>query len=567
MSISYGYDRTRPRTRIELDATSLSSANTASEKPLILIGSAMGGKPQEPIELTNFAQAKEIFRGGELLDAIELAWRPSPNQSGAGKIFAVRANDATNAQVVKDGLTIKSKLYGADANDIQITMDTDSNTKAKRFTVVFSKEDYSRTYNNVGNIFNIQYIGEEAQASIDIEVDSGSGKATKLVLKTGETGSDVDAEFVLGTGKYENVNTLIHDINNLEGFTAEMDSMGGNKSIRTELLDKVEGADIKTEPYKVKAVGGDLERQLRNDRYVTAEVDKIKTFPEDFSGVSLEGGETNPAPESWSEMFLKVADLGGYYIVPLSDRDAIHGEFSQFLRDESTNGNHLRGFIGGGFDETVEELRSRQMNVRNARVSVVGNSGHRKMSDGRVLNISGYMFATILAGIASGLEIGEPITYKHIQIQDLDTKFTGDQLDQLDASGIVMAEFVRTRGGSFYRVVSDPTTYNSMTEPVQNKISLGEISDFLTTELRTILDDEFIGTRVHSTSASILKNRVESFLDIQKNVGGLIVDYRPDDVQVVISGNTARINLAVQPSQGLDYINVHIKYEDNELEG
>jgi hypothetical protein len=154
-----------------------------------------------------------------------------------------------------------------------------------------------------------------------------------------------------------------------------------------------------------------------------------------------------------------------------------------------------------------------------------------------------------------------------VGIENLDMKFTGDQLDQLDASGVIMTEFTRTRNSSYFRIVSDPTTYNVETEPVQNRISLGEVSDFLTTELRTILDEEFIGSRIQSTSASILKNRVESFLDEQKKVGGLIVDYNPDDVQVVITGNTARINLTVQPAQGLDYINVYINYEDSELVG
>jgi hypothetical protein len=128
-----------------------------------------------------------------------------------------------------------------------------------------------------------------------------------------------------------------------------------------------------------------------------------------------------------------------------------------------------------------------------------------------------------------------------------------------------MVEFIRTRQDAYYRVVSDPTTYNVATEPVQNRISLGEVSDFLTTELRAILDSEFIGTRIGSTSASILKNRVESFLDTQKKVDGLIVDYNPDDVQVVITGNTARINFTVQPTQGLDYINVYITYQDDQL--
>ncbi len=210
-------------------------------------------------------------------------------------------------------------------------------------------------------------------------------------------------------------------------------------------------------------------------------------------------------------------------------------------------------------------MKARQAGLRNPRVSLVGNSGTRRMSDGRVYNYPAYMGAAIIGGIASGIAVGEPVTYKKLNVEALDIKFTGDQLDQLDAAGVVMVEFVRTRQSSYFRIVSDPTTYNASTEPVQNRVSLGEVSDFLTTELRTMLDEQFIGTRIRNTSASIIKNAVESFLDQQKNVDGLIVDYNPDDVQVVITGNSARINITVQPARGLDDITVGINYVDNKL--
>lgn len=567
MAVSYGFDRSRPRTRVTLDASSLSAHNVLSEKPLVLIGSALDGEPNVPHSLTNFAQAREIFRGGELLDAIEMAWNPSPNSAGAGRIYAVRVDEATPASLEVGGLKITSKLYGDDANSIQVELGTNQLTGAKRFSVYFTKERYERTYDNIGNIFSLRYVGEEAQATVTIEKDQTTNEAKRLILSIGDSADNLTPvrTYDLGEGVYENINVLVNDINNLPDFEAKMDSLGGNKNVHTAFLDEVDGQDIKSAEFKVTAFAGDLLNQVRHDPYIKVDVDLAKAFPDNIPLSPLSGGSTGAPPASWADAFSKVADLGAYYIVPLTADEAVHGELSQFLREESANGNHLRGFVGGGFSESMDELRSRQMNLRNARISVVGDSITRRMADGRVYNAPAYMFAALIAGIASGLEVGEPITYKRLNIEALDRKFTGDQLDQLDASGIVMAEFVRTRTNSYFRIVSDPTTYNVATEPVQNRISLGEVSDFLTTELRTILDEEFVGTRIQHTSASIIKNRVESFLDQQKNVGGLIVDYSPDDVQVVISGNTARINLTVQPAQGLDYINVHISYEDRDI--
>ncbi|UGO47648.1 tail sheath protein [Bacillus phage vB_BanH_McCartney] len=564
---SYGHDRKRPHTEIFLNATALGSANSRSEKPLVIIGSATDGKPMVPVELTNFAQARDFFRGGELLDAIEMAWNPSPDTRGAGKIFAIRADDAKQGTKVSGGLTVTSKLYGADANEIQFSLSDNALTSSKRFTVYFTKERYEQVYDNIGNIFSIQYKGSQTYGGVMIEVDATTKLANKLTLKAGadKATATVVRSYTLGTGVYQNLNVLINDISNLPDFTVVMNSLGGNKNVGTQFLDALVETDIKAAAKMITAVGADLVNQTETDPYVSLSYDPKTAIPATIPVTNLTGGSTSVPATSWASMFSSVADLGAYYILPLTDKESIHGELSQFLRDESSAGNQLRGFVGGGIKETFDKLKARQAGLRNARVSLFGNSGTRRMSDGRVYNFPAYMGAALVAGIASGVAIGEPTTYKKLNIESLDLKFTGDQLDQLDAAGVLMAEFNRTRDKSYFRVVSDPTTYNASTEPVQNRISLGEVSDFLTTDLRTMLDETFVGTRIRNTSASIIKNAVESFLDKQKNVDGLIVDYNPDDIQVIITGNTARINITVQPARGLDAISVYINYADNQL--
>lgn len=558
---SYGNSRTRPRTEIFLDASGLGSAFAASEKKLVLLGSAHGGKPHEPYEITSYSQAKEIFRGGELLDAIEMAWNPSPNRNGAGRIIAVRVEEATQSKLEDGALSVLSKVYGQDANGIQVSLEDNSMTNSKRFSVLYTRERYEKIYDNIGNIFTVQYKGEEIQSTIEVIVDPSSKLATRLILSVGGTAV---RSYELGNGAYESINVVVNDINNLPDFEAQMNAFG-DKNVDSNRLDLLASTDIKDSSVTVKAVGGDLERQTRNDPYVTVEVDRTKAVPASIEIKNLEGGTSGEAPASWGTILEKVANLGAYYIVPLTDEPAIHGEVSQLTREESSNGNTLRAVLGGGFREGMGELRTRQMSLLNPRVGLVGNSGKRKMSDGRVYNFPAYMFAAQVAGIASGLAIGEPITYKHVNIESLDIAFKGEELDQLDDAGVIMVEFVRNRSTTHFRIVSESTTYNSDREPVRNRIGLGEISDFLTTDLRDVLDREFIGTRIQNTSASILKNRVESFLDQQMKVGGLIVSYNPDDVQVIIAGRAARVSFSVMPAQGLDYINVYIDYTDEDL--
>lgn len=567
MAVSYGFNRKRPRTEVFLDSTALGSANAQSEKPVVIIGSATDGKPYEPVELTNLAQARSAFQSGELVDAIEMAWNPAAGVGGAGKIYGVRVDEAKQATLAVNGLTFTSNVYGADANNIQVSLTDNVLTGSKRVGVYFTKVGYEKVYDNVGNIFNITYTGAQ-KGNIEVKVNSTTKLAEKLILKVGADAQSMTEvrSYELGVGIYEDVNALVNDISNLPDFKASMNSLGGYKDVRTQYLDVLAAKDMtKDTPVAVKAIAADIANTLANDRYVSVAVDFSKTIPATIPVTSLAGGETKAPKTSWAETFLKVADLGGYYIVPLTASESIHAELSHFLRTESNSGNQLRGFVGGGLDETFESLKSRQANLRNARVAVVGDDVVRRMADGRVYKAPGYMYAAQVAGLASGLAIGEPITYKKMNIESLGKKYIGEQLDQLDAAGVVMTEYARNTKGSTFRIVSDPTSYNRIDEPVQNRISLGEVSDFLTTELRTVLDEEFIGTRLRNTSASIIKNRIESFLDVQKNVDGLIVNYSPEDIQVVINGNTAIINIAVQPTQGLDYINVYLSYKDNQM--
>ncbi|AZF89191.1 tail sheath protein [Bacillus phage vB_BthM-Goe5] len=568
MAVSYGFNRKRPRTEVTLDSTALGSANVRSEKPLILIGSATGGEPNKVEVVTNLSQARNIFRGGELVDAIEMAWNPSVNLGGAGKIYAVRSDEATQAKLVKDGYTFTSKLYGADANGIQISLEDNVITKSKRFNVYFTRERYEQTYDNIGNIFAVQYTGSLAYASIEIKVDSATKEAKTLELKAGadKDTAAVVRTYELGEGFYQDVNVLVNDINNLPDFKAVINSLGGYKNVSTNYLDALVVTPLaKDKDVTVTAVSADLALTLANDRYVSLEIDLTKPAPATIPVTSLAGAETKAPPASWAKLFASVADSGGYYVVPLTANEVIHAELGHFLRSESSAGNQLRGFVGGGIEESFDALRARQAAIRNPRVALVGDSVTRRMADGRVYKAPAYMYAAQVAGLASGLQIGVPMTYKKMNIDALNLKFSDDQLDQLDSTGVIMTFYRRNRDESTFRIASDPTTYNNVEDIVQNRMSLGETSDFLTTDLRTVLDEEFIGTRIKNTSASIIKNRVESFLDVQKGVDGLIVDYNPEDIQVVIDGNTAIINIVVQPSRGLDYINVFLSYKDNKM--
>ena len=470
---------TRPHASIEVDTSGIGGSAGSSEKVLCLIGSAEGGEPNTVYQLRNYAQAKRLFRSGELLDAIELAWGSNPNYT-AGKILAMRTEDAKPATAEVGGLKITSQIYGNVANNIQVGLEKNTLSDSLRLRVIFQDDRFNEVYDNIGNIFTIKYKGEEANATFSVEHDEETQKASRLVLKVAD--QEVKS-YDLSNGAYEYTNAIITDINQLPDFEAKL-SPFGDKNLESSKLDKVTDADIKDKAVYVKAVFGDLQKQtayngivsfeqLNADGEVPSNVEveageesatvtatsPIKTI-EPFELTKLKGGTNGEPPATWADKLDKFAHEGGYYIVPLSSKQSVHAEVATFVKERSDSGEPMRAIVGGGFNESKEQLFGRQASLSNPRVSLVANSGTFVMDDGRKNHVPAYMVAVALGGLASGLEIGESITFKPLRISSLDQVYESIDLDELNENGIISIEFVRNRTNTFFRIVDDVTTFN-----------------------------------------------------------------------------------------------------------
>ena len=225
----------------------------------------------------------------------------------------------------------------------------------------------------------------------------------------------------------------------------------------------------------------------------------------------------------------------------------------------------MRAIVGSGYNEPTQKLLRRAANIRNPRTALVGYSGTVNMQDGRILQTKGYMSAAQVAGIASGLDVGESVTFKQINTTSLASIKSPSELDSLNDRGVIMAELVRDGASKKFRIVDDVTTFNDPNSPVANQIAVGESSDFLVSELKISLDETFIGSKVVRISPSLVKNHIQSFLD-QKKRDNEIQDYNPEDVQVIIHGQEARISMVVYPIRTLKGISVDLVYKTQTIE-
>ena len=246
----------RPHTEINVDTSGIGGSSSGSEKILMLVGSAKGGKPNEVYRVRNYPQAKSIFRSGDLLDAIELAWNPSPDVPGAGDILAMRVDEAKNSSLTKGALKFTSELYGTESKEIQVALEDNELTKTKRLRLVFSKDRYNKVFDNLGKIFSINYTGEEEAATFTIEEDSVTKNANKLILKAGTSGALVTVrEYELGSGAFTDANVLISDINNLPDFEAKFFPIG-DKNVPTATFEKEADVNIKNKKDAFEKITG-----------------------------------------------------------------------------------------------------------------------------------------------------------------------------------------------------------------------------------------------------------------------------------------------------------------------
>ena len=575
------YNDSRPHVETNYDDGALSNSASDSQKNIFMIGSAADGDPTKVYTLNTLSQAKGTFGSGDLVNAMELAWDPSNNSlTSGGTIYAMRAEDATQASLTKGALSFVSKVFGDNANRVGIALDKDVITGAPRITVTYDPKNYSRVYTNIGSMFTLSYKGTAAAAGYSVE-KGADGYASKFTLATGQS---IDAleevkSFDLHSKSYQTMADLLQGISAVTGFSA---GVVGSTVVETKYLDIVDPAvDCKTAPVTVTAKVGDAVHALRYDNYVTLSVTPsgatVKTtdnsatvttnpdaheFPAPFEQTFLTGGSTGTVPVSWADKFNNVVGNNAYYIVALTDQENIHAELKAFLDEEADLGYNYRGFVGGGFNEEPEEMISRQISLKDERINLVGQSGYYANLSGASVHIPAYLMAAYAAGVASSLQIGGALTNKYISLVSLDQELTGDQLNTLNSNGVISIEKVVNRNATGgYRFVQDVTTYNSSNEPVKSRLSLGELTDFLFDDLKLYLEQNFIGTNIRTTTADDIKAGVSSFLYNEASAdNGLITSYKESDITVSISGDVAYVVFSAAPSQTMDNIVVYGTY-------
>lgn len=590
-----------PGISVTINTDSFTGSSSNSEKPLMIIGEADDGIPQTVRTFSSYTQAKQELRGGELLKALELAWQPdSDGTYYAGNIMAMRSQPATQSSLKEGTLTFTSKLYSEKANNILVSLQPNRINNTQRLVISFPEDGVTKTYDNLGNIFSLSYDGNERYASYKIETDE-NGFASLLTLSAGDSASTAEPiqKFLLGDNSlYSKTNSLINSINQVAGFHATRFS-DGNKNVYTKFYHKVDETQLTATPNRqyVYAIEGDIlntvgdynsyvsigyvpegtpedptnikETSISDGVHITLDSMAVTTPIDNFETTALSGASVGVSPDSWTNLFNQFTDSYdnngylGYYLIPLTDDAAIQAEATAFANTQARIGNAMRVIAGAGISEPKQQLISRSLELDDARANLVGNSAMVKMSDGTTQDMPGYMLAAMVGGLASGIDIGDSITNKPLNLVSLDQNFTTDDINELTGSGVVTIKYLQNRASSSFRIVDDVTTSTKVDEPLEHEMAIGESSDFLVAGIREKLDP-FIGSKINTAYASTLSSYVLEYLSDVKTEG-IIMDYDSSSVSVTIVGSTANISATVYPDRTLKKMDIALQYNTETL--
>jgi hypothetical protein len=424
-----------------------------------------------------------------------------------------------------------------------------------------------------GNIvMKIGYFGTTASLTINAY--------TLAVTRSGGSGADLS----ITLGNYDTIQQLVDYINTQTGYTAEVGNAVFASYAPSDVLDHVLGVGICAE--KAGAMPG----RILKDSY------EIQSFFDDsslvdltrtsFAGLPLvmltpsflsnaiKGGTSASAAVAGIDEFQKVRINT---LVPLFSRNATD-DIAEGLTEPSSS-YQVSAINAATKTHVLLMSNTKKRSERNAICSYKGTYGATKtestnignfrislaLQDVKILDTDGtlkweqpWAFACVAAGMQAGAPVGEPMTYKYINVSGIrHSAFDpATQYDDAIDNGLLFAE--QTEQG-LIRIVVGNTTYGADSNFVYNRISVVYAADTVVYNLRQQLENIYVGVNSAIANAQSLKNTSMNILATFLAANIIVADSTNEgkgykNLIVTVTGNVAVIQCTITPVQGLDFI-------------
>lgn len=548
-----------PATMSVVDDSAMFNKNLSVGNVLAIVGKAEGGEPFKALRFGSYAEARAVLRGGEGLKAVEKAFDPSAQTAGPATVIFVRVNPAVQAALaLKDAgnntvVSLVSSGFGLFANNIKVKVESGS-IKGKKLTTQFG-DDYYSADNVARDAFSVRYTGAEASATVTVTADKVTLKAPSNTVV-----ADIDL------ASFQTVGDVVDRINATPGFAAAVLDGNGEKASFNG-LDYVTAQDVKTADFTVTAhlqavvdwFNGNGEGFINATRPATA-----GAVPANVPFSYLAGGSDGIVTMAeWQKAYEALQAEDVQWVVPISSQSAIHAMNDTHCAFMSNVARmERRGIVGTGTGTADDDAILAAKNLNSDRSSLVHLGFYDYDANGKLALFPPYILAALLAGAFSGVNPGTALTNKSIKVRGLERKLRNPtDTDKLILGGVLCVE--DTPKG--YKVVKSITTWLTNANYNRVEISVGVALDFVSRNVRNILDD-LRGAKGSPATLAEAVNRVDSTLRElarPEPMGpGVIVGDKANppfrDITASLEGDVMRVEFQCSPVIPVNYIPVVI---------
>lgn len=189
-----------PGSYSEVDASALEPVGLSASGVVAVIGTAEGGRPvseitslADYIHITKPEQGNQVFKSGDLREAIPMLFNPSSDPNilgGAQSVYAMKVNpstasSATLANAYNSIITLNSADYGAFTDQINVSVGAGT-TQGILLTITY--EDTVESVDNLSgdSMFSLKYVKPtNGWDTMTAEVEAGGAIVTKATRDVG----------------------------------------------------------------------------------------------------------------------------------------------------------------------------------------------------------------------------------------------------------------------------------------------------------------------------------------------------------------------------------------------
>ena len=547
-----------PATASLVDDTAMRNRNLTVGNILALVGTSEGGQPNTALRFGSPSEARAVLRSGNLLDAVERAFDPSPQTNAPATVVAVRVNPAVQSAYMLqaggvDVVNLQATDYGLWTNQIKAKVESGTNS-GKRLTTQVGNDYYSQDDVH-RDAFSIVYGGAEASARMTV-----TGTTVTLEAPNSTVVATIDLN------SYNTVRKLVDRINAVASFTAAVLD-GNDEKVVLNGLDYVTNQDVKTATHTATANLQAIVDWFNGvgEGYVTATRQAaIGAVPDNIAWTYLSGGSDGTVTSTeWANAFTALQLEDVQWVVPLSSDASIHAQADTHCAYMSNVARmERRCLVGGAAAQAIADVKTAAKALNSDRTSQVYPGFWDHNHAGTLTLYPSYMTAALVAAAFAGSNPGTALTNKALKIRGLEARLRNPtDTDGLIEAGVLCVEDT-PRG---YKVVKSISTWLVNENYNRVEVSTGFAVDYTARNVRNAVDD-LRGAKGTPAILAEAASRVETALrELARpepmGPGVLAGDeanpaYR--NIQVSLEGDVLRIEFECSPVIPINYIAVVI---------